>query len=82
MPFSSIIQTVGLTDRQAGSTAGRKTDRQTERLTDRQTDRRKGRKTDFAIFTSTVLFGSFSGRHDIRQAVRQDGRSVRQAGRQ
>ena len=70
MPFSSIIQTVGRTDRQAGSTAGRQTDRQT--VTDRQTYRRTGRKTDFAIFTSTVLFGSFLGSQS--GMLRQDGR--------
>jgi len=67
---------------QAGSMAGRKTDRHT--VTDRQTYRWKGRKTDLAIFTSTVLFGSFScrqaGMQSGSQSARMAGLSGRQAG--
>jgi hypothetical protein len=46
MPFYSIIQTVGLIDRQ--------TSRQKDRQTERQTGRWTARQTDFEIFASNV----------------------------
>jgi hypothetical protein len=74
-----------LIGRQGVRQANRETDRQTEdrqTVPDRQTYSRTGRKTDFAIFTSTVLFGSFSGSQAGMQSGRQSGRMAGLSGRQ
>jgi hypothetical protein len=83
MPFSSTIHTVGLTDRQAGDTAGRKTERQTDWLTDRQTLQYLPVLYCSAAFQADKQACSQAGRQvslrQGRQAVGKAGLSGRQA---
>jgi hypothetical protein len=81
VPFSSIIQTVGLTGREYG----RQKDRPTDRKTDCQTDIQKERQNDrlcniYQYCTVRQLFRQAS-KHEVRQAGWQVCQAGRQAGR-